>query len=291
MNTDFKPMLASVVDLSQLKYPVLCTPKLDGIRCVIVNGEPFTRALKAIPNNHINKLLSSLQCDNLDGELMVDGDFNNVQSAVMKSEGTPKFTYYVFDKINTFNSYEQRIRNLSYKDFPDYVKVLSPCSISNEEELLEYLESCLQDGYEGVMIRSPDSPYKYGRSTVKEGYLLKLKRFFDDEAELVEVTEKMHNANELEHDNLGYAQRSLKKEHMIPAGTAGSCTLKWKGKVFKVGFGKGFTDELKQYVWDNRDELVGQTVKFSYQELSKDGIPRFGKLLGFRHELDMSEDT
>lgn len=288
MNTNvFKPMLASPVDLSVLEYPVLCTPKLDGIRCVIVDGKPYTRALKPIPNEHINKLLSNLQCDYLDGELMVDGDFNSVQSAVMKREGTPKFTYYVFDKFYSFNSYEQRIQNLSYKVFPDYVELLYPLTINNEQELIQYLEECLEDGYEGVMIRSPDGDYKFGRSTVKEGYLLKLKRFQDDEGVLVDVIEKMHNANELEQDKLGYAKRSSKKENLVHANTAGSCTIRWNNLEFNVGFGPGITDIIKQDIWDNRESLKGSLVKFSYQDLSKDGVPRFGKFLCFRHKDDL----
>jgi hypothetical protein len=28
-------------------------------------------------------------------------------------------------------------------------------------------------------------------------------------------------------------------------------------------------------------------LKFTYQELSKDGVPRFGKAIGFRHPDDM----
>ena len=137
------------------------------------------------------------------------------------------------------------------------------------------------------MIRDPKGKYKFGRSTAREGILLKIKKFFDDEAELVEVIEAMTNMNELEADELGYAKRSSKKENLVPAGTAGSLVVKWKGKEFRVGFGPGFTDELKQEIWDTREDLIGELVKFSYQELSKDGIPRFGKMLEIRHPDDL----
>ena len=42
----------------------------------------------------------------------------------------------------------------------------------------------------------PNAPYKQGRSTVREGYLLKVKTFLDDEATVVRFEERMHNGNE-----------------------------------------------------------------------------------------------
>ena len=137
------------------------------------------------------------------------------------------------------------------------------------------------------MIRQPDSPYKFGRSTVKEGYLLKIKKFLDDEATLVEVYEKMHNANPLETDELGNAKRSSKKENLIPANTAGGVTVEWKGIQFNLGFGPGLDDRFKQQLWDNREDYAGDLIKFRYQDLSKINVPRFGKMLGFRHEDDL----
>lgn len=289
MNT-FKPMLASPVDLSVLEYPVLCTPKLDGIRCVIVDGKPYTRAMKPIPNEYIRSMLSSAELSGMDGELMVYGDFNTVQSAVMNRKGTPNFVYCVFDSFRSDIlqlSYNERIKNLAIHKYPDFIRIVSPVKITSEKYLLEYLDNCIDAGYEGIMIRTPDGPYKFGRSTVKEGYLLKLKKFHDDEGELVEVIEKMHNANELEQDGLGYAKRSSKKENLVHANTAGSCTIRWKDLEFNVGFGPGITDTIKQDIWDNRENLKGSLVKFSYQDLSKDGVPRFGKFLCFRHKDDL----
>ena len=159
------------------------------------------------------------------------------------------------------------------------VKILLPALIHNEEELDGYLEDCLELGFEGIMIRDPKGKYKFGRSTVNEGILLKIKKFLDDEATLVEIVEKMINDNPLEEDELGRAKRSSHKDNKTPANTAGAVVLNWNGIVFNVGFGPGFTDVIKQTMWDQREELKGKLYKFSYQALSKDGIPRFGKLM------------
>ena len=283
-----KPLLATKVELDKLAYPVLATPKLDGIRCLMVDGVAMSRSMKPIPNNHVQKMLADYH--GLDGELMVKGDFNSVQSAIMSQDGEPDFTYWVFDSFleeDLHLPYEDRVEELHWAHDPGLIEPLLPLELNDEEELLVYLEYCLSEGYEGVMVRSPEGKYKFGRSTVKEGILLKLKRFFDDEGVLIEVTEKMHNANELEQDELGYAKRSSKKENLVPAGTAGSCVIEWNGIQFRVGFGPGIDDANKKQIWDMRTELQGQLVKFSYQELSKDGVPRFGKMLSIRHPDDL----
>lgn len=48
----FKPMLAGKApdDLNELTLPVLVSPKLDGIRCVMHEGVALSRKLKPIPN-------------------------------------------------------------------------------------------------------------------------------------------------------------------------------------------------------------------------------------------------
>ncbi len=290
MTNVIKPLLATKADYSKINYPVLATPKLDGIRCLMVEGVAMSRSMKPIPNTFVQDELFGY--DYLDGELMLNGDYNEVQSGIMSKAGEPDFTYWVFDTYeDPDDTYRNRIHYvnniLGDVDINPRIKVLKPVRIHNEEELETYMDNCVDDGFEGVMIRDPNGRYKHGRSTVKEGILLKLKHFFDDEAILLDITEKMHNENELEQDELGHAKRSSCKENLVPAGTAGSLILGWMGKEFRVGFGPGWTDAKKQQLWDDREDLIGDIAKFRYQELSKDGVPRFGKFLGFRHEDDL----
>lgn len=297
-----KPLLAVKMDLEKIKYPVLCTPKLDGIRCLMVNGIAMSRTMKPIRNKYVQKCLKDL-CG-LDGELMVKGDFNNVQSAIMKEDGEPDFEYHVFDsfeheiKGEVFfkdQEYSLRVVNTSYiiellKDYRPMIKSVKTTKVNNEEDLLNLLEEYLEQGYEGLMARDPKGKYKHGRSTVNEGILLKLKKFHDDEGQIIEVLEAHINNNEKEKDELGYTKRSSAKENMVPAGTLGAFIMQWNGVQFKVGIGKGITAEMKKEMWEKREELVGKLATFKYQELSKDGIPRFGKFVGIRHEDDILTD-
>ena len=51
MNAITKPMLASKCENPHLlPFPVLATPKLDGIRCLKIGGKALTRSFKPISN-------------------------------------------------------------------------------------------------------------------------------------------------------------------------------------------------------------------------------------------------
>jgi len=284
-----KPMLSSKHDDKSVAFPVIVSPKLDGVRCLIMDGTAYSRELKKIPNRFIQAVASTM-LHNLDGELMlVDGDFNSVQSAVMSVEGRPDFLFWAFDLLLCDRSvpYVERVGLLhgltgKYRR----LRITPTALVHNHAQLYAQMAAYERSGYEGLMYRQPHSPYKYGRSTPSEGFLVKMKTFHDSEGTLVEFTEKMHNTNTAEKDNLGNTKRSSKKEGMVPADTAGAAIIAWEGHTFKVGFGPGINDKLKKEWWDNRKSLEGSLVTFRYQELSKYGIPRFGKLLGFR--LDVS---
>ena len=161
----------------------------------------------------------------------------------------------------------------------DCVTVNSPSDC--EKELSLYIEL----GYEGAMLRDPNSLYKQGRHTLKSQALLKLKKFYDDEAVAIGFEEKLHNENVQEKDERGYVKRSQKKEGMVPANTLGALVVKWKDVEFKIG--SGYTDIQRQEIWDNREDLLGKQITYKYQELSKYGVPRFPVWKCFREEFNV----
>ena len=65
----FKPLLASDADLATLRFPVLASPKLDGIRAIVIDGVVMSRSLKPIPNKYVQSLFRG--CEHFDGELIV----------------------------------------------------------------------------------------------------------------------------------------------------------------------------------------------------------------------------
>ena len=288
-----RPLLAEIVeDATELKFPVLATPKLDGIRVLKVGGKAVTRKFKPIPNTHIRNLLEQYLPDGVDGEIMTDGTFNDIQSKVMSFDGKPEFTLYLFDyvKEDLNRPYKDRVSDFEFLfddiTLPFKVVKLMPKTINNVTELLEYEDLCLTAGYEGVMLRNPDSKYKCGRSTLKEQILLKLKRFLDAEAVVVGFEEKMHNDNTQEKDELGLSKRSFKKDGLVFANTLGSLIVEDATTKIRFGIGTGFDDSLKLEIWNNKEKYLNRLVKYKYQSVGQKTAPRFPVFLGFRNELD-----
>ena len=281
-----KPMLACEVDLSKLKFPVLASPKLDGVRALVRDGLVLSRSLKPIPNRHIQLMYGRPELEGLDGELIL-GDpthpeaYRRTVSALMSIEGEPDVDFYVFDRWDRDYPYNEV--TLSYEltipVFYTWIRTLY--------ELEEYEVAILDKGYEGVILRDPQSPYKFGRSTAKEGYLLKLKRFADSEAEIIGFEELMHNHNEATINETGHTERSTKQDGLLPANTLGSLIVRdiHSGVEFKIG--TGFTADERQKFWNLRATLRGALVKYQYFPTGSKEKPRFPSFQGFRNHSDM----
>ena len=276
-----------------LRLPMAASFKYDGIRCVIRDGEPLTRALKPIPNTSIRQTLASMKLPNLDGELMVQGarNFSDISSAVMSEHGWPDFRFHVFDTFQDPNlPYMQRYRAIKriVRRIGEPLVLVETWKLENLRELAGEVEYAIDNGYEGIMLRAMDSPYKFGRSTLREGYLLKVKRFYTDEGVVIGFEEGMANTNEQERDERGYAKRSTAKAGKVPANTLGNFRVRWKGgRVVTVSARRGLTDADRKKIWDNRTEYLDRIVRFRYQELGSKGLPRFPAFDGFRDPRDM----
>jgi len=291
----FKPMLAaSCDDIDQLKYPLLATTKIDGIRCLIIDGVAMSRSLKPIPNRYIQSIIGKREYNGLDGELVVGSSFQQATSGIMSEDGEPDFTYHVFDLWDragaTYYDRDEDLRlHVAVLASPRVV-ALQTVAITSREELDTYSAEQLALGHEGVMVRSPSSPYKQGRATFKEGFLTKIKPFEDSEATVVGFEERMHNANTATTNALGRTERSSHKENLVPMGTLGAliCSnqAKWPGVTFRVG--TGFDDATRAYIWANRDRAIGTTAKFKYQAIGTVDKPRIPVFEGFRSAEDLS---
>ena len=303
MTTIVKPMLAGKATDEQISKlfdkfgEMYASPKLDGIRCMIQNGIALSRSLKPIRNKYIQAVLGGLEVfDGLDGELIV-GDptahdvYRTTTSNVMRSTGTPDFTFWIFDLFNhpyTYSSRQYEIYSIDPTGIQPHIKVLKSVSIFNINEMHAYEQFCLGQGYEGIILRDPNSGYKHGRSTAKEGGLLKVKRFEDGEAGILAVEEQMHNGNEAKTNELGRTQRSSHKENKVPMGTLGALVCKDVVTGIQFNIGTGFTDEVRQQLWWSRDRLIGQTIKYKSFKIGVKDAPRHPVYLGMRDELDMS---
>jgi len=222
--------------------------KLDGIRAVW-DGKRFTSRAGntfAAPKWFTAKLPDIP----LDGELwMGRGEFARTSSVVRSSEdkGWKDVSFMAFDvPLVEAGPFEDRLALLarlsSFSSFSPFVLVRQ-VRCESRSHLEDFVDAVVSRNGEGAMLRKPGSLYEFRRSST----LFKVKRFLDAEAIVT-----------------GYQPGKGKYRGMLGAL---DCKLP-SGVEFQVG--TGFTD-LERL----DPPRIGARITFRYQELSKDGVPRF----------------
>ena len=112
-------------------------------------------------------------------------------------------------------------------------------------------------GFEGTVIKNPASVYTYKRSSS----WLKVKKIVTDDYPIVNVLRGKGKYNK----------------------TTGSILINVNGVI--VGVGTGMTDDERNLIWSERDELVGTYLEVSYQTKSKDGSLIFPVFKRIRYDL------
>ena len=298
-----RPLLAAKTtdaDLQKLKFPMLLSPKIDGIRALSDNGKLKSRSMKLIPNAKVQSCFGQRAFHGLDGELVCGNpwDKNLMQqttSAVMTHGGTPNVTFHVFDYWDSDKEFQQRLAMA--EDVEDYwsgiigedtkLRIVPHELILSYEELLHKETQYLELGYEGVMLRRLDGIYKQNRSTLREGILLKVKRFQDSEAVVLDYELLNRNLNEQTKDERGYSKRSTSQDGKVADDLIGSLLVRdlHTGVVFSIG--SGFSESQRYQLFNSRDSLRGQIVKYKSFSIGVKEKPRFPIFLGFRSPLDM----
>lgn len=302
----FRPTLAchETPDFNQISYPKFGSPKFDGIRALVKPCGLMTRRMKLVPNLALQRILSHPRMMDFDGEL-VAGDpteplcFHRTQSIVM-SENKPirDITFYVFDWCGRpALRYADRLSELRLRlaaaqklsTFPRNVKLVEQVLVHTPQQALDMEETLVGLGWEGAMFRDPQSPYKYGRSTMREEYLLKCKRFESFEAVILETYEQQTNTNMATMNEVGYSKRSSAKAGKRPAGTLGRFKVRHlKTKVeFFVGAGPALTKKSRKELWDVRETLPGRIIHGRYQLVGTKDKPRSPRMYGFRDRRDL----
>lgn len=279
-----------------LRFPYLASEKIDGIRCGVhrpaCDDMVLSRHLKTIPNNYVRFNLACAGTHGLDGELMIGAinavqEFGVVTSGIMSKDGNPDFSFNVFDsfhpaiidrpfRIRT----EFAQRQVVGLELP-HIKYLEHTLIKNLDELVEFEQRCYESNFEGAMLRTADGPYKQGRSTETEGFLLKLKRFVEGEARIIGFNELMRNENEAFIDERGFQKRSSSKEGKVPAGMLGSFWVRdlETNVEFKV---VGGTEKFKRHVWENKPLFENEILTYKYQPHGMKDKPRIGTFKAMR---------
>lgn len=294
-----KPQLAieySKVKNLDLSCGYYASPKLDGLRCIILNGVAYSRSMKPFRNKKLQEFAQKYkdELEGMDGELISGSPtsptaFRDSTSVVMSEDGGDNFTFYVFDNILIDANFRYRwksvLSNIQMEATPNVVAV-EHVLIHSDEELLALEKQYLEMGYEGIMLNAINAYYKQGRSGTKNPELIKKKLFSDSEFKVIGYECLYSNQNEAKKDNLGHTERSTSKEGLVPMEKLGNLKLITdSGKEFSCG--SGFDDITRLQLWKERDTLIGRLAKVKYFEQGNYDVPRFPIFLGWRMEDDM----
>lgn len=258
----------------------------------------MTSSLNRFPNHAFHNSLSGLLPADclLDGEVVVgrkrgSGVLQRASSGITSEDGNPDYTVWVFDSYHRGYSFTERydlagqvVKQLGHPQ----IRMLKYRVLYDLNEFLLYLAECLAKGYEGIITRSLDGPYKEGKSTFREQYMLKVKPFTDFEARIKGYFEEEENTNEAKREKTGKLKRSSAKAGKKKKGTLGGFigqVLDSRGKETNVTVrvGGGFTARQRKDLFAIADELVEagavmECVKQLVGELNKPRHPNFKRI-------------
>ena len=270
--------------------------KLDGVRAISIlypsgKVDIFSRNGKELHNfDHIKDILKeSIKDKNikaptvLDGEIISD-NFQNLMKQIHRKVTIQNSdaSLYLFD-ILPFEDFEKGFYKVSYSQRSEELiewynsfivdkkkiqivdkKSVDLDNVNGKEMFKQFNKDSIVKGYEGIMIKDPDSIYECKRSTT----WLKSKPF-------IEISLKVTDFEE------GTGRNTGRLGAIIAEGED-------EGKFFKINVGSGFTDEQRLQYWGEKKNLIGQIVEVRADSISKgqDGsywslrFPRFKTFRG-----------
>lgn len=277
--------------MEKLRYPVIATVKMDGIRALRLNGTLLSRRFKPIPNKELCTF-STILGGGYDMELWSPQlDYNDIQSIVMSRihPSWLKIELHILDRFfpsRPFLGYEQRLDELKNNTtgsericFPSWTVCW------NAKQLFDFEQEVIEEHGEGICFRLPNSPYKMGRSTLAEQYLVKLSRYVRDEAVIVGFEEQMENGNPDAWNEVGKMNRSQAQSGMYGKNTLGKmvCT-NTKGQTIKIGTGVGLTQKMRKEIWENQSKYLGRTLTYKHKPCGQKILPRSPIMVGWRKD-------
>lgn len=256
----FDIMLGSKGELDKLpKGMKFVTEKYDGVRCFtqirdgrIIMKSRQNKVFEGLVD--IENTIADLGLDNvcLDGELLaIDSPYETVYKDTMKIVSTKDeekhgVKYMLFDII-PLSEFDNKEGKTKYSDRRAWLNTIKESRFINVapilykgtdiDEVLKVLDECRGNGAEGCMINT-DKPYEFKRSKV----LQKLKVMSTCDLRVI-----------------GFEEGDGKLK-----GTLGKIICNYKG--FDLGVGSGFSEAMRDEVWNNQDKYLGKISEIQYFE-------------------------
>lgn len=254
----FKPMLAKTYK-KWSNVSGFAQPKLNGMRCIAKVDGLFSREGRPITMlPHVEAALASVFA--LEPDLVLDGELYNhdyrdtfkaIISACKKKNGVhpdaAKIQYHVydcFDRPGSLFTDRQKVLDDVLPPFNDILVRVQTVQVHSEAELNAYEQRCVDDGYEGTMLRL-NGAYDCDKRSAN---LWKIKRWQDAEFEIVDI---------LSGDGpwFGYGKKIVVR---LPDGTTNDGG---------IAGDQAFTKALLE----NREFWIGKQVTMKYFSITPDG--------------------
>lgn len=268
---EFGVQLANSYDMKYVDgKDFIITLKLDGSRMIAIkeNDEVkfFSRQGKEITELvEIEEEFKEFPNGVYDGELLAIGEFEDSKSQFketmkrsrIKGEKMGlKFMIYDFiSDIDDFKNGKDETKCIDRKNNvrdiinvfgkSEFIQYLEPLYVGSDiKRITMHSDLVIKQGQEGIMINLCESPYE----TKRVNHLLKVKEFHTLDLRVIDKKEGTNrNKNKL-----------------------GALVVDYKG--FEVSVGSGYTDTLREELW-NDEGIVGSIIEISYFEetCDKDG--------------------
>ncbi|HEX8962426.1 MAG TPA: DNA ligase [Rhodocyclaceae bacterium] len=223
--------------------------KLDGVRAIWDGRDLRFRSGRRVPAPAW--FLAGLPAQPLDGELWLErGRFDELSGIVRKTKPVDaewrRVVYMVFELpggAGSFTERRARMDSVVASAGISWLGVVEQIRVKDRRELAAKLDEVVGSGGEGLVLHRAAAPYAAGRT----GDLLKMKPWMDAEATVV-----------------GYEPGRGRL-----AGLTGALRMRTPdGREFRLG--SGLSDRFRRHPPE-----LGAIVTYRYQQLTKDGLPRF----------------
>ena len=264
-----KPMLAETYDPKRVTFPCYAQPKMNGVRCFslrhIDDHTMWSRerreytAISEIKDG-VTKFFGKRSPD---GEIFnPDFTFQEIISAVKKrSDNTKHLKMWVYDLALPDIPFAERrdiisgiFANANNAGILDYFYEVPTFLVHSLEEVQKLHDYWVQQGFEGLILRTPDGVYEFNERTFS---LMKFKQFFDKEFKIIGFT------TEVWHDTLKDVFRNL---------VIWKCTTE-DNKIFDVRPAGSFL--LREKALKTAEKQIGKDYTVKFQNYSDDGVPIF----------------
>ena len=279
---------------NSLRGSVRLEPKLDGVRTIaIVHHDSvvlYSRNGKEFKNfEHIAQQLREIVAKHgrkqslvFDGEIVGNSFQNLMRQAQRKTDvDTADCDYYIFDLMyldefqRGFSNTQQSKRLEHLNEFRALINgcenlcALSGLYLNFDDAdvanlMQDYAEQCVNQGYEGIMIKQLDAPYECRRNDS----WMKWKPVITVDLTVVDVES-------------GTGRNQARLGALI-------CEGEDDGRAIRVNVGSGLSDNDRDSFWRHRDSLLGRVAEIAADAVTQnqDGtyslrFPRFVRFRGF----------